>query len=435
MEAVKDMDKMMSEILDDPTKFGLPSDLESKSDDEINELLKTIAMPKEEVEEKDEEEIVVKVKPSLLGSYLKGKHKERKPEEAIEAMLKGKLEADKTIEALKAEREEIKGKYGEVAAQTEKLQKELEEWKKSQKPADKQEAAKIEIPELPDIPENLDLFDEAQQRQFLANMKAYTTTVKELHKKLASGAVLGDVKKKIETLEEKVTDVVADTSKKKDLDFRQSQIDAEYDRIRKFQKTHPELKTDNDIQKIEKDYQECMRELASAAGIEGDIVEDGVYKQEVLNLMEKFRSGDEEVTELASEKEIDLPEETDKLFEIYKLRAKAEEFNSQIYKDPLSRYEKAYEYWALERGLEEKAALDKKMQRAEKVEKAKANLKTSVRTARQSDSEDMSLSYDKFMEVFNIDSSLWTDANIASMRTYLKSIGEDPGAYHHKLKG
>ena len=134
MNAVKDMDAMTSELLE--SGFD-PETLDGKDDDEAARIVQEFIASKEDkgatkALKTDDEEITVKVKPSLLGSYLKGKVKERSPEEAVLEALKGKVEADRTIDNLKAEKTDLSTKYEGLAEQTAKLQKELDEWKAKQ---------------------------------------------------------------------------------------------------------------------------------------------------------------------------------------------------------------------------------------------------------------------------------------------------------------
>jgi len=435
MNAVKDMDAMTSELLE--SGFD-PETLDGKDDDEAARIVQEFIASKEDkgatkALKTDDEEITVKVKPSLLGSYLKGKVKERSPEEAVLEALKGKVEADRTIDNLKAEKTDLSTKYEGLAEQTAKLQKELDEWKAKQVVKPKEE---VKVPELPEIPSNLDALNEEQMGAFLKTMQAYAKTTKELHNMLQKNSFGTEVEAQLKEIKNDVTEIKASESKKKESDFVTNQINEEYDRIRKLQKKHPEFKTSKDIQVVEKEYLECLGGLAEAAGIEGGVIDSkGSYKPEVLELMDKLRSEDEEVSKIAADAGIKLPEDVDTLLGIYQVRSKWFELSPTAYTDPHERYEKAFEYWDLEQKVAGKSALDKKMEVIEKTEKAKENLKRSVKTARQSDSEDMTITEAKVMDLFNnVHADDWTEKDIVMIQKFIKSQGGKPEEFHPRLK-
>ena len=119
-----------------------------------------------------EKEITISLKPSDLGTYLAN----RTPQEAVLELVKGKRNADETIKFYKEQSLPTLEKTAQsMFAQNQLLKKELEGLKKQPAGAGGPEGTKPTEPPkiaIPEIPDDVDLFDPEQQKVLVGTLKA-----------------------------------------------------------------------------------------------------------------------------------------------------------------------------------------------------------------------------------------------------------------------
>lgn len=252
---------------------------------------KTEEKPKEKAPvETPDEEITVKVHRKDLGTYLKN----RKPEEAVLEAVKGKAEADKTIDFLRTERvPKLETELGAAVQENKSLKQQLAEYgarkaEEAKRPPAAPPPPSTDIVIPADLPDG-DLLEPEYQKQVAAHLKAMTAATKAL---LARDA----------TREQEITALKGGLKKAEDEvgSVKQEFIKAgaegdEDDEIVRMRKRNPDIfVSDRSEADIRKDYSHFLENLRVVAGVKEPVLDDkGQFGAGIVSAFNQFYAQDD----------------------------------------------------------------------------------------------------------------------------------------------
>jgi len=192
----------------------------------------------------DELTVTLKVKKDQLGSYLKN----RSPEEAVLAKLRGKDEADRYIDNLKTTNNQLSN-------QTVTLQKQLQDAMVKSQAAivSRENVQALSLPKADEL-KNVDLFDADGQKKVLDTLSALTEAVTNRASQETAAA---------EPVKETTQNTVLEQQKIFEQNDRQQIYELQY--------RHPELSTLRDIFDIDKDVANAYNAMDRLAGGQGGV--------------------------------------------------------------------------------------------------------------------------------------------------------------------
>jgi hypothetical protein len=268
------------------------------------------AAPAAETNIADDKEVSITIKPSDLGTYAKGRSS---LQEAIQELVKGKQEADKTIEFYKSHKiPTIEKTLTSAVAQVETLQRELAALKQGApapgKPGEK--AAEVEMPTMPELPDEIDFLDPDHQKTVSDYLKSVPNLVKALTSQIQS--VRSEASAGVESVRR-----TAD----------RAPVNSEYDEIRLLQ-ANPEteglLSTKTDIEQLDTEYYNFVKNMASLSGIQQVVDNSGNWTEQTRKALAFFMDQEsvegKAIREACVANNVKLPEEYPILSRIYQAR-------------------------------------------------------------------------------------------------------------------
>jgi hypothetical protein len=269
--------------------------------------------------ETPDEEITVKVRKKDLGTYLKN----RKPEEAVLEAVKGKAEADKTIDFLKTERvPTLERELGATVQENKSLKQQLADYEakkakeKENPPPPPPTPTDIVIPA--DLPEG-DLLEPEYQKQIAAHLKAMAAATKAL---LARDAAR----------EQEITALKSGVKEAKDevVSVKQEFVKAgaqgdEDDEIVRMRKRNPDIfVSDRPESEIRGDFEHFLENLRVVAGVAEPIKKDGQWSAGIVSAFNQYHAQDDagkQLREKCDARSVKPPEDMADLTKIEKVQA------------------------------------------------------------------------------------------------------------------
>jgi len=270
-----------------------------------------------------DEEVTIKVRPSDLKTYLKN----RTVEEAVREALKGKDEADKTIDFFKVHKvPSLERQLNAERATTTSLRKEIEEWRRKAErapsapaqPPQPQAESEIALPEIPEISDDIDMFDPDDQKKVLGAVKTIPKLLEAIKDLKSRKPEPPAAPPEPEHREPEGSRQQANTGSVTD----------EYAEIRMLQ-ANPEFAdvfgTSTDIADLDSQYFNFVKNMATAAGISSFVDESGRWTDQVRRAIALYNdqnsSEGKTLRELCERNAIKPPEEMEALTRIYRVRS------------------------------------------------------------------------------------------------------------------
>jgi len=302
-KAIETNETLANDFIQNEDDF-LKKHLKSVNDDNVADDKGTTEKKADAKESRQDEEVVIenlRIKADLLGTYNKNTENYG---EAIEKALKGKKEADKTIETLKANYENAAQQNQELASRLTALEK---------KPEVKEEKKTV-VPEInfPDI-SDLDLITEEGQAKAKELFSAMATANKDLHK--AFHEKMAEVDRKIAEADRR--------GASRDEAVRVSQqVSNEFSELDKLVSRHDDVfKVERSVQEIETDYLECLKELGKLKGYtESMFDKDGRIIDKYMALLGEYQDDKSDMRRTAEAAKVGLPEDFNALNMVYNIR-------------------------------------------------------------------------------------------------------------------
>lgn len=272
--------------------------------------------PKKESVEKDEivetkkvDINAFEVDEDLLGTYAK----DRTPENAVMEALKGNAEKDRTINRNKVKVQELQDDLDVAKNETSVLRQQIEESKKKPAKVEKVEIANIEIPELPD---DVDMFTEEGQKVYKDHLKAVRKSNESLKEQVKS------IASSVNNFDEEMTSVKNDVIVEKENVARTKALRTEYTQIDELGITSRPAK------EIEADYVDFMETLHKIVGSKNPLYnQNGGFSKEVSDALVLYSEPEKQQSDKGNELRVHLarlgrtlPNDFDGLTKIYQIR-------------------------------------------------------------------------------------------------------------------
>lgn len=232
-ELLKDHTDLADELANDPEAFIKKY---TSVEDDGNGEPEQAGQPQAQVVSTDDELVEVKLPKKFLGTYKDG-----------ETLHKSMKHKDEVINVLKSQLEQAT--HGQVA-----LKKLLTEHQTKSQQALPVESKVIDI----DLPENADLFEEANQKKVVSILKAYQDKAKALEEKLAA-------------LEGNVSTVRNVVETKQQTELKQAQDAAEAVEFETARLSSGVFSSTRPISAIEDDYLSFLEKASKALGYDGSV--------------------------------------------------------------------------------------------------------------------------------------------------------------------
>lgn len=263
-----------------------------------------------------EEELIVKVKPSDLGTYLTG----RTTSEAILEAIKGKKNADETIKFFKDKSiPALEKTISSMLSQNQQLKSELEDLKKKQEtapqgaaPAESEKPGTAPVTDKGslEIPDEIDFYDPESQKKILSLMKGLRDQ---------NSALAGEIKS--------LKTAPPPTPQQPTQGGIPDEVRSEYEQIRLLQQ-NPEhqgvFASKSDIEQLERNYVSWVEKLARISGIAGVFDASGRFLPEASNMvmsyMDQNSAAGQQLRMVAEQSGVTPPDDLPALGKIYTVR-------------------------------------------------------------------------------------------------------------------
>jgi hypothetical protein len=437
----------------------------------------------------DDQEVVVRIKPSQLGTY----GKNRGVEEAVQELVKGHEHKDRLIDTLKERQAALEAERQAALDEAEELREKLAQGQPPAPPAPAAGsdaapttgapapagtpavAAAAEIaaeipkePEEPEMPDPLvgdDVYDEAKQTAHTELLKKYKEDLKQFRKDNAAyqrAIVKAEVEASVKGVLPELKQITGEVGELKTAlatsreaseaqrlrDSVDAQTRREFDEVESMRKQHQAVfgVPARSTQEIESDWIQFVGNMAYVQGVKGELRDaNGVWKPEVATLINTYANEQspegKTLKEKLDAKGVIPPADRDSLFRVYTVRTIRNKYgvrddNGNFVPLP---YEEALQIAALKDDrFNERGKKDRAIDEVERRQRAEENrgkfVKEPSASAGAAALDINALPRGAVDQIWAKKSTDWTDHDKEFLRAFARSKDMKPEELHHSLK-